>query len=102
MKKLKRSTASLHLHWVETPTNPQIRNRYAKQIARRLIATRTALGLSQADLCRLSGVKQSAYNQYEKAVNIIGLKGAFRICACLGVSLDWLYFGSPTVGKASR
>lgn len=88
-------TASLHLAWADGPHNPQIRNRYAKQIARRLSATRQSIGLSQAELCRRAGVKQSAYNQYEKAVNIIGLKGAFRICACLGVSLDWLYRGNP-------
>src|SRR5579885_739818 len=38
-------------------------------IARRLIATRQALGYTQAQLCRRTGVSPSAYNQYEKARN---------------------------------
>jgi len=72
-----------------------VRDSYAVQIARRLIATRLALGLTQAELCRRSGVQQSTYNQFEKAINIISQKQAVRLCEALGLTLDWIYRDDP-------
>jgi transcriptional regulator with XRE-family HTH domain len=90
------TSSSLHLDWAKAPDSQHVRKRYARQIAQRLTATRQALGLTQAELCRRAEINPSTYNQYEKAVNIIDRKRAFRICAACSLSLDWIYFGVPT------
>ena len=86
---------SLHLEWAQASNDQRLRKRYAEQIARRLMATRNVLNLSQAELCRATGIKQSTYNQYEKAVNVIQKRSAFRICDTFGLTLDWIYLGDP-------
>jgi len=91
---VKFKTLSQHLNWA-TSRDKDVRDFYAEQIARRLIATRRALGLTQAELCRRSGVQQSTYNQFEKAINIISPKQAVRLCEALGLTLDWIYLGDP-------
>lgn len=60
-------------------------------IARRLIATRLALGLSQAALSRRTGVATNTYNQYEKEKGRPDLDNAMRLCDGLGITLDWIY-----------
>lgn len=86
---------SLHSKWAVTPREGDTRDAYAEQIARRLITTRRALNLTQADLCRSSGIQPNTYNQYEKAKNIISLTQALRLCKTLGLTLDWIYMGDP-------
>jgi transcriptional regulator with XRE-family HTH domain len=93
MVKFEHNHRSWHLSWASEPSDAGIRKRYAAQVARRLRSTRTALRLSQAEVCRRSNIKQSTYNQYEKAVNIINRAQAFRLCNALGITLDWIYFG---------
>jgi transcriptional regulator with XRE-family HTH domain len=67
-----------------------------KTIARRLLRTREALELSQAEFCRQIGVEKNLYNPFEKGRRRITLDIAFLIRARYGVSLDWIYCGDPS------
>jgi transcriptional regulator with XRE-family HTH domain len=62
-------------------------------IARRLAATRRALGLNQRQLCKLTGLATNQYNQWEKAVGRPSIDGAIVLCDALGLTLDWIYLG---------
>jgi transcriptional regulator with XRE-family HTH domain len=64
-------------------------------IARRLIATRLAFGLTQLEFAVRAGVPGNTYNQYERAKSRPQLDYAVRICETYGVTLDWIYFGTP-------
>lgn len=65
-----------------------------RSIARRIKLTRQALGLSQAEICRRTGISPPAWNNYEKALGRPDLDPAFAIVRATGVTLDWLYFGA--------
>lgn len=65
-------------------------------IAARLIATREALGLNQADLCTQAGIARNTYNQWEKGTNRPQLDYAIRPCERFGLTLDWIYRGIPS------
>src|SRR3990167_11555469 len=62
-----------------------------EDIAKRLVATRMALGLSQAELCRRTGIAANTYNQWEQANGRPGLDGALVLCRTFGITLDWIY-----------
>ena len=66
------------------------------QIAARLIASREALGLSQADLCRRAGIARNTYNQWETAKGPPRIDQAMKLCDALGYTLDWIYRGDPS------
>lgn len=66
-----------------------------KAIGNRLQATRQALGLSQAEICRLTGIAPNTWNQWERGVGRPELDKAFELCKTLGVTLDWIYRGNP-------
>ena len=70
-------------------------------IAARLIQTREALGLTQTELCRSSGIERNTYNQWEKGRNRPDLDKAFLLCETFGLTLDWIYRGDPS-GLPSR
>jgi transcriptional regulator with XRE-family HTH domain len=74
--------------------DPTLRTNAA--IAQRLIATRRALGYSQAELCRRTGIAPNTYNQYEKARNRPDWENANRLCDGLGITLDWIFRGDPS------
>lgn len=65
------------------------------EISRRLVATREALGIGQAELCRRTGIRTNTYNQWEGGFRP-GLDGALALCAALGYTLDWIYRGDPS------
>lgn len=65
----------------------------ADPIARRLVRTREALGLSQIAFCGQIGVEKNVYNPFEKGHRRITLDVALKIRARFGVSLDWIYCG---------
>lgn len=67
-----------------------------KTIARRLVATRTALGLSAADLCRRIDCKPNRWSQYESGERRITLPVAEALCDEFRLSLDWIYRGDPS------
>ena len=65
-------------------------------VAKRLIATREALDLSQAEMSRALKLKyQSDYNPFETGERLITLKVATKLRARFGVGLDWIYCGDP-------
>lgn len=64
-------------------------------IGRRLRHTRIAAGYPvQAAWCRVVGISQPAWNNYEAAFRRISLDHAWKVVALTGVSLDWIYGGS--------
>ena len=64
-----------------------------KIIAKRLVSTRLAIGVKQAEFCRQIGVEKNVYNPFEKGTRRITLEVALKIRARFGVSLDWIYCG---------
>lgn len=65
-------------------------------IARRLRDTRLAMGISQAELCRLTGIKPNTYNQWEQANGAPDRLYARLLRKNLGWTLDWIYEGDPS------
>jgi len=65
-------------------------------ISARLIATRHALGLSQVELCRRTGIATNTYNMWEKGNGRPELDKAFLLCETFGLTLDWIYRGDAT------
>lgn len=68
--------------------------RSTTDIARRLVALRTALGHNQSAFAALVDVSQPAMNNYEKAIRRPELDVAVKILQRTGVTLDWLYLGN--------
>lgn len=71
------------------PANPYS----IEAIAQRLVATREALGLSQAEFCRRAGVAANTYNQWEMAKGRPSIDGATKIADEFDLTLDWIYRG---------
>jgi transcriptional regulator with XRE-family HTH domain len=67
----------------------------SKTIGRRLLRTRAALKLSQAEFCRQIGVERNLYNPFEKGRRRITIGVAMKIRGRYGVTLDWIYAGDP-------
>ena len=78
------------------------------EVAQRLRLTRQALGLSQAELCRrtgigrqaavllwnrLTGIGPAAWNNAETGDNRMGVDNAMELCRATGVTLDWIFMG---------
>jgi ribosome-binding protein aMBF1 (putative translation factor) len=68
----------------------------SKALGKRLVATREALGLSAADLCRRIDCKPNRWSQYETGERRITLEIADRLCEEFRLSLDWIYRGDPS------
>jgi transcriptional regulator with XRE-family HTH domain len=62
-------------------------------IARRLYLLRRSLGYSQLVMSQLLGQARSTWAQYETGANRINIDQALKLCAVIGVSLDWIYNG---------
>jgi transcriptional regulator with XRE-family HTH domain len=62
-------------------------------IAERLRLTREASGMIQAQFCRIVGIGQQAWNNYERGERRISIDQALQLCSALGVTLDWIYRG---------
>lgn len=65
-----------------------------KNLGRRLQATREALGLSAAQLCKRIQCKANRWSQYESGERRITLEIADRLCDEFGLTLDWIYRGN--------
>jgi transcriptional regulator with XRE-family HTH domain len=65
----------------------------SNEIGHRLRFTREALGLSQAELCRRTGISPAAWNNAETGDNRIGIDNAMSLCRATGVTLDWIFLG---------
>jgi DNA-binding XRE family transcriptional regulator len=66
-----------------------------KNTGRRLLRTREALELSQAEFCRQIGVERNLYNPFEKGRRRITIDVAMKIRDRYGITLDWIYAGDP-------
>jgi len=65
-----------------------------EEIADRLRLTREALGLTMAELCRLTGIGTTTYANWESGrTGRPGLGEAKVLRKVLGYSLDWIYEG---------
>ena len=69
---------------------------HVELIAFRLRSTRIALELSQAELCRLTGIATNTWNQWEKGIGRPELDKALILCDKLGITIDWIYRGDPS------
>ena len=65
-------------------------------IAKRLEATREALGLSAAELCRQIDIKPNRWSQYESGERRITEEVASRLCDRFRLTLDWIYRGDAS------
>lgn len=65
-----------------------------QDVAARLKLTREALKLSQARLCKLTGIPTNTWNNAETGDNLLGLPNALRLCQVTGVTLEWIYRGN--------
>jgi transcriptional regulator with XRE-family HTH domain len=63
------------------------------EVTARLKTTRKALKLSQAALCRLTGISPQAWNNVETGDARIGLDNAIQLCDATGLTLDWVFRG---------
>jgi len=64
-----------------------------QEIGDRLKATREALQKTQASWCRMVGIEQQAWNNYERGRRRISLDHALKVVKATGVGLDWIYRG---------
>jgi transcriptional regulator with XRE-family HTH domain len=62
-------------------------------VARRLYLLRKSLGYSQLQISQLLGQSRSTWAQYETGERRISIDQAQKLCAVIGVSLDWIYNG---------
>ena len=65
-------------------------------IGRRLAATREALAITQAELCRRLRVDPPRWNQYELGKRRITIEVALELRLAFGVTLDWIYVGDSS------
>lgn len=63
------------------------------EIARRIVATREALGLRSVDVCNDLGFRSNMYAQWESGDRRPNLDDMIRFCARYGLTLDWIYRG---------
>lgn len=63
-------------------------------IAHRLAATREAIGITPAELCRKTGIAPNTYSQWESAKGRPSLDQAMKLCDVFGVTLDWIFRGN--------
>jgi transcriptional regulator with XRE-family HTH domain len=61
--------------------------------ADRLKITRIALGLSQAEICRQTGITVQAWNNAETGDNRLTIDNALKLCRRYGLNLEWLFRG---------
>lgn len=61
------------------------------EIARRLRATRLALGLRPSELCQATGIGTSTYSQWEAGLRMPDVLQILPICERFGLTLDWIY-----------
>jgi len=62
-------------------------------VAESLRLTREALDLTQAALCRITGISVQAWNNAETSDARIGVDNAIMLCQATGLTLDWIFRG---------
>jgi DNA-binding XRE family transcriptional regulator len=72
-----------------------------QDVAERLAITRDAMGWSQAELCRRSGISKQSWNNAETADERISVDNAIKLCRATHVTLDWVYRGTRALLPAN-
>lgn len=67
----------------------------ADAIGQRLQLIRRACGISQAEICRRTGITPPTWNNYEKGLHRVALAEAHKIRRATGATLDYIYLGDP-------
>lgn len=67
-----------------------------KDVARRLILSRLALGKTPGEFAAQAGLSQSNYSQFEKMWRSLSIRAAMKLCVAFDLTLDWLYRGDPS------
>ena len=67
-----------------------------EEIADRLEATRSALGMTAIEFARAAGISIAAYSNWVNARGRPGLTQAIRLATVHGLTLDWIYFGDAS------
>lgn len=62
-------------------------------VARRLALSRTVLGFSQAEVCRLLAVKHNTWSMWESGKNLPDPLVMACYCDRFGITLDYIYRG---------
>jgi transcriptional regulator with XRE-family HTH domain len=62
-------------------------------IAKRLKRFRDAQRMSQAEICRRTGIKPSAWSNYEQAFRRIPLDNAIELKRQFNLPIEWIYLG---------
>lgn len=88
------------VHALEIVTNCEFRpnrvmSRSLKDIKNRLELTRDALGVSDAELCRQTGIAANSWSQFlsPNTKRRITLDAAYKLKDRYGVTLEWIYDG---------
>lgn len=78
--------------------NTRLTGQTPAAVARRIIATRTALGLSQGQFSALCGVPQQTLSNYERGERLPTAPSAAKISAAIkATSTGWLLTGKRDV-----
>lgn len=67
-------------------------------IAKRLIATQKALGVTPAELCRRSGISPNQWSQFTNAEykRRITVTAVYKLKDEFGITLEWVYDGDAS------
>ena len=68
----------------------------AKDSGRRLLETRTALGLTQREFSEAVGVRQTQYTMFETGSRRITIEIAVKLRDHYNLTTDWIYCGDPS------
>lgn len=68
-------------------------DRSLRDIGRRIVALREAMGMNQTAFAQLTDIKQNALANYEAGTRRPDLDQAYKLVAKTGVTLDWVYLG---------
>lgn len=66
-------------------------------VSRRLRQAREALGLTQSQLCRLTGINPQVWNNAETGDNMLSIANAIRLYEKTGIHLHWIFYGMADV-----
>lgn len=80
--------------WNQEPTSRE-------DVRERVLLTLSALDLSQAELCRRTGITTQGLNNALTGDNDLQVGDAIAICQITGATLDWIYRGIRTLLPAA-
>ena len=76
--------------------DPDDREPLKKDVGRRLLLSRTVIGLDQHTFASAAGLSQPRYSQYETGRRLLTIEAAIALSNKFSLTLDWLYRGDPS------